>query len=154
MASWTQCWISHGSRRGDRNIPPRKNSPRKVPSRNIPPMKSMHGNVVWLCAKYAADANMFRLESSILTRTKRATNQNNVATEKRGGGGFSGGSIPRTILSAKLLFVSTSLKAWNYYWLQIRNNFYIFIHLADFKKNISNVISRIAISLIAKKWIK
>ena len=28
-------------------------------------------------------ANLFRLESSILTRAKRATNRNNVATEKR-----------------------------------------------------------------------
>ena len=34
-------------------------------------------------AKYAVDANLFPLESSILTRVKRATNQNNVATEKR-----------------------------------------------------------------------
>ena len=34
---------------------------------------------------------MFRLESSILTRAKRATNQNNVATEKRGGCIFRGG---------------------------------------------------------------
>ena len=46
----------------------------------------MHGNnVFWLCAKYAVDANLFRLESSILTRAQRATNRNNVATEKRGG---------------------------------------------------------------------
>ena len=29
---------------------------RNIPPRNIPPMKSMHGNnVVWLCAKYAVD---------------------------------------------------------------------------------------------------
>ena len=42
----------------------------------FPPMKSMHGNnVVWLCAKYAVDANLFRLESSILMR---ATNRDNV----------------------------------------------------------------------------
>ena len=38
-------------------------------------------------AKYAIDANLFRLESSILTRAKLATNRNNVATENRGGGG-------------------------------------------------------------------
>ena len=44
----------------------------------------MHGNnVVWLCSKYAVDANLFRLESSIKTRAKRATNRNNV-----------GGNIP------------------------------------------------------------
>ena len=36
----------------------------------------------WL-AKYAVDANLFRVQSSILTRTKRATNRNNVTTEKR-----------------------------------------------------------------------
>ena len=28
-------------------------------------------------------ANLFRLESSVLTRAKRATNRNNVATEQR-----------------------------------------------------------------------
>ena len=33
--------------------------------------------------KYAVNANLFRLESSILMRAKRATNRNNVATEKR-----------------------------------------------------------------------
>ena len=38
-------------------------------------------------AKYAVDENLFRLESSILTRAKPATNRNNVATEKRRGGG-------------------------------------------------------------------
>ena len=61
---------------GDRNIPPRKNPPR-----NIPPIKIMHGNnIVSLCAKYAVDANLFRLESW-LTRAKRATNRNNVGGE-------------------------------------------------------------------------
>ena len=66
---------------GDRNIPPRKISPGRFhpggfPPRNIPPMRSMHGNnVVWLCAKYAVDACLFRLESLILTR---ATNLKNV----------------------------------------------------------------------------
>ena len=63
---------------------PRKVLPRLFSPRNIPLMESMHGNnVVWLCEKYAADANLFRLKSSILTRAKRATNRNNVATEKR-----------------------------------------------------------------------
>ena len=91
-----------------------ENSPRKVPPqlfpfRNIPSMKSMHGNnVVWLCAKYAVDANLFRLESSIWTRAKRATNRNNVGGEhslgeysgvERSGGNFLAGSIPRTNIS-------------------------------------------------------
>ena len=59
---------------------PPENSPRKVPPRLFPPMKIMRGNnVVWLCAKYAIDVNLFRLESSILTR---ATNRNNAATER------------------------------------------------------------------------
>ena len=80
--------------RGCPEYSPPENSPRKVPlqlflPRNIPPMKSMHGNnVVWLCAKYAVDANLFRLKSSILTRAKRATNRNNV------GGNISWGNIP------------------------------------------------------------
>ena len=38
-------------------------------------------------AKYAGDANLFPLESWILTRAKRATNRNNVDTEKRVGRG-------------------------------------------------------------------
>ena len=70
------------------NFPP-DNSPSPVtsPPGHFPPgpfplMKSMHGNnVVWLCAKYAVDANLFRLESSILTRAKRLTNRNNVGGE-------------------------------------------------------------------------
>ena len=41
-------------------------SPRKVPG----------------FAKYAVDANLFLLESSILTRAKQAINRNNVATER------------------------------------------------------------------------
>ena len=77
---------------------PRKILPRLFPPRNIPTMKSMHGNnVVWLYAKYAVDANLFRFESLILTRAKRATNRNNVATEKREGGRiFCWGVYPRT----------------------------------------------------------
>ena len=44
-------------------------------------------------AKYAVDASLFRLESSILTRVKRATNRNNVATEKRGEGAIFRGGV-------------------------------------------------------------
>ena len=64
------------------------------------PLKSIHGNnVVWLCAKYAVDMKLIRLESSILTRAKRATNRNNVGGNIPGGtnrvgtfrGEFSGG---------------------------------------------------------------
>ena len=73
---------------GDLNIPspPSENSPRKVPS----------------CAKYAVDMNLFRLESSTLTRAKWATSRNNVATDKRGED-FPGGSIPKTVLSWTVL---------------------------------------------------
>ena len=50
----------------------------------------MHGNnVVLLCAKYAVDANLFRLESPMLTRAKRTTSLNN------GGGGKCLGGIAR-----------------------------------------------------------
>ena len=72
---------------------PPENSSRKVPPQLFPPrnvsaMKSMHGNnVVWLCAKYVVKVNLFRLESLILMRTKRATNRNNVG----GRGTFLGG---------------------------------------------------------------
>ena len=52
-------------------------------------MKNIHGNnVVWLCAKYAVEAILFRLESSILMQAKRATNRNNV------GGKYLGGELP------------------------------------------------------------
>ena len=53
----------------DRNIPPGK-----IPTRRLQhyPMKSMHlNNVIWLCTKDDVDTNLFRLESSILTQTKR-----------------------------------------------------------------------------------
>ena len=50
-------------------------------------------------AKSAVDANLFRLQSSILTLVKWTTNPNNVASEKRGGGNFPGGSIPKTYLA-------------------------------------------------------
>ena len=52
---------------GDGNILPPENSSRKVPG----------------FAKYAVDANLVRVESSILMRVKLDTNRNNVATEKR-----------------------------------------------------------------------
>ena len=56
-------------------------------------------------AKYAVDANLFRLESSILTRAKRATNRNNVATEKRGGRGeFSGGYLDLNYVPKLLIY--------------------------------------------------
>ena len=46
---------------------------------NTVTMKNMHGNnVVWLYTKYAVEPNLFRLESSIITRAKRATNRNNA----------------------------------------------------------------------------
>ena len=47
-----------------------------------PPQKIPPGRLPG-SAKYAVDTNLFQLESSILTRVKRATNRNNVATEKR-----------------------------------------------------------------------
>ena len=58
-----------------------------IGDRNIPPRKGPG------FAKYDVDTNLFRLESSILTRAKRATNWNNVATEKRGGGGIFRGGV-------------------------------------------------------------
>ena len=55
------------------------------------PMKSTHGNnVVWLCTKYAVDANLFRLAFQILTRVKRATKRNNVG----GAGNIPWGNVP------------------------------------------------------------
>ena len=54
------------------------------------------------------NANLLKLESSILTRAKRATNRNNVATINEAtfffgwifsGGIFSGGFLPRTLLN-------------------------------------------------------
>ena len=56
---------------GDRNFPPRKFpplcSPPFFPLRKFSPY-----------AKYAVDVNLFRLESPILTRVKRATSRNEV----------------------------------------------------------------------------
>ena len=72
----------YGDYFGDQNIPPRKIPPGRFHPGCFHPMKSMHGNnVVWLCAKYAVAANLFRLESSIITRVKRATNRNNLGGE-------------------------------------------------------------------------
>ena len=68
-----------------RKIPSGRFHPGCFPSGTFPPMKSIHGNnVVWFCAKYAVDANLSRLESSILTRAKRATNRSNVGGEYTG----------------------------------------------------------------------
>ena len=80
----------------------------------LSPMKSIQGNnVVWLCTKYAIDANLFRLESPILTRAKRAINRNNVGGEvpwgEVSGGNCPGGKCPRTIqhslISNKLILL-------------------------------------------------
>ena len=49
--------------------------------------KTMKEAILWM----PLSANLFRLESLILTRAKRATNRNNVATEKRSYIFFSGG---------------------------------------------------------------
>ena len=78
---------------------------RLFPPRNIPIMKSMHGkNVVWLCAKYAVDANLFRLESSILTR---AINRNNV------GGNIPGWDVPgRVDLEPYLIPTGSRTRKW------------------------------------------
>ena len=46
-------------------------------------------------AKYDVEANLFPLESSILTRAQRAKNRNNAATNRKIFGFFRG-SIPRT----------------------------------------------------------
>ena len=79
---------------GDRQIPPRKIPPGRFhpgcfPPENSTPMKPGY-------AKYAVDANLLKLESSILTRAKRATNRNNAAKNQKnlrffGGGTFLGG---------------------------------------------------------------
>ena len=53
-------------------------------------------------------ANLFRLESSILTQEKRATNRNSVATEKRGGG-FSGVEYTKNHSSLEMQFQATNL---------------------------------------------
>ena len=69
LNSVSLCKISE-RKKGDLNIPPRK-----VPG----------------FTKYAVDVNLFQLEFSILMQAKRATIRNNIATEKRGEGEFSGG---------------------------------------------------------------
>ena len=74
---------------GDRQIPPRKIHPGCFPPEHSPPTKPGF-------AKYAVDANLLKLESSILTRAKRATNRNNAAKNQKNiwfffGGTFLGG---------------------------------------------------------------
>ena len=94
-----------------------------VSPRNIPPMKSMHGNnVVWLCAKYAIDANLFRLESSILTRARRVANRNNVGGEHSLGAYTgverSGGKYTSVYLQNRFLLLSVKhyVNCWWYEW--------------------------------------
>ena len=66
--------------------------PDKIPPTKFPPKKSL-----WM----PLSANLLKLESSILTRAKRAPNRNNVATEKRSyiffffSGGFLSGGFCR-----------------------------------------------------------
>ena len=56
--------------------------------------------------EYAVDANLFRLESSMLTRAKRATNRNNIATENRVGWGIFRGGVYLEPISLPLVFGS------------------------------------------------
>ena len=44
-------------------------------------------------AKYAVDANLLKIESSILTRAKQATNQNNAAKNQKNIRFFRGGTF-------------------------------------------------------------
>ena len=78
-------------------------SPRKIPSQRS------------LVAKYALDANLFPLESSILTRSKRATNRNNVATEKRNYifSSFSGGFCRRDSIREPQIISTKKHEWWN-----------------------------------------
>ena len=82
---------------------PWKESPRKKsPLKKSPPKKSL-----WI----PLSANLFRLESSILTRVKWATNRNNVATEKRRYNFFFGGILVGGILSGnRLAYTLRALK--------------------------------------------
>ena len=64
---------------GDRDIPPRKIPPGRLYPGRLPPEHSPPSKPGF--AKYAVDANLFQLESSILTRAKRATDRNNVGGE-------------------------------------------------------------------------
>ena len=66
---------------GDRNFSPRKFPPLKFPPLEVSTPGSFHPPVFLPHVKYAVDTNLFRLESSILTRAKRATNRNNVGGE-------------------------------------------------------------------------
>ena len=68
------------------NSPPEGSTP-VVSPRNIP----LHTKPGF--AKYAVDANLFPLESSILTRAKRATNRNNAAKNQKNIRFFRGGTF-------------------------------------------------------------
>jgi len=91
---------------GDRQIPPRKIPPGRFHPGCFPPTKPGF-------AKYAVDANLFPLESSMLAQAKRATNRNNAATNRKKTFGFFGGnirwgnipgwSLPRTVYLSKQL---------------------------------------------------
>ena len=50
----------------------------------------------------AIEREPVRLESSILARAKRATNRNNVATQKCGGGEFSGNRFRKLPVKVKI----------------------------------------------------
>ena len=76
---------------GDRYIPPRKIPPGRFHPGCFPPEHSPPTKLGF--AKYAADANLFLLESSILTRAKRATNRNNAATNRKNISFFRGRSF-------------------------------------------------------------
>ena len=70
---------------GDRQIPPRRIPPGRFHPGCFPPENSTPTKPGF--AKYAVDSNLFPLESSILTRAKRATNRNNAATDVERSGG-------------------------------------------------------------------
>ena len=77
---------------GNRHIPPRKIPagslhPGCFPPEHSPPTKPGF-------AKYVVDTNLFSLESSILTRAKRARNRNNAATNRKKYSVFFVGNIP------------------------------------------------------------
>ena len=61
---------------GDRDITPRKIPPGRLYPGRLPPEHSPPSKPGF--AKYAVDANLFPLESSNLTRAKRATNRKNI----------------------------------------------------------------------------
>ena len=78
-----------GWEKGDRQIPPRKIPSVRFHPGCFPPENSTPTKPGF--AKYTVDANLFPLESSILTWAKRATNWNNGATNRKKTFGFFGG---------------------------------------------------------------